>query len=446
MDSGLVLRDGDRIGILGGGPAGSFFALFALRLAHLLGRYISVTIYDRKDFAHVGPQGCNMCAGAIGSSLVDHLKEIGVPLPPQVVRQEVEGYSFHGAGKVVFLRPAPGERIFTVFRGGGPPGQHYGAEITSFDQHLLGFAESLGAKVVHQRIEGVELPLGEGERPIIKFTGGEEKADLVVGAFGVNSMLTRKLSFGYRPPETWHTCQTELEVDRTFVEARLKNMIHIFSTVKSGLHFLAITPKGNHLTVTGIGRHVHIRDLKQEMKGPLVREYLPEHWESLCHCHPQVPVGYARRPYAGRLVIIGDAGFSRYLKNGIESAFITAGLAAQTALNKGIASADFHENYYLPCLRTFARDNYMGRLLFSFHRMVSLNDVLFRICLEVVQSEQRNEEDQVKRLSTILWHMFTGDAPYRQIFFQGLSPSLAWEFLRSSFSLAWQTGWTRNLN
>lgn len=446
MGSGLVLRDGDRIGVLGGGPAGSFFALFALRLARLMDRNISVAIYDRKDFAHVGPQGCNMCAGAIGSALVDHFKEIGLPLPPQVIRQEAEGYSFHGAGKEVTLKPGPQERIFTVFRGGGPPGQRYGEEITSFDQHLLGWAENQGAKAIHQRIDEVEMPSRKEEKPIIKFEGGEEKLDLLVGAFGVNSTLTRKLSFGYRPPETWHTCQTELKVDRAFVQTRLKNMIHIFSTVKSGLHFLAITPKGNHLTVTGIGRHVRIRDLEQEMKSPLVREYLPSHWESLCHCHPQVPVGYARRPYADRMVIIGDAGFSRCLKNGIESAFITAGLAAQTALSKGIASHDFYENYYVPCLRTFGRDNYMGKLLFSLHRVVSANDTLFRICLEVVQAEQRNERDKAKRLSTIIWHMFTGDAPYKRIFFQGLSARLGWEFLRSSLSLARQAGWTRHLN
>lgn len=385
-----------------------------------------------------------MCAGAIGSALVDHLKEIGLPLPPQVIRQEVEGYAFHGAGEEVFLRPGPGERVYTVFRGGGPPGQHYAREINSFDQHLLGYAETLGAKVIHQRIDEIELPWGSGDqpaprglagRPVIKFKGEEERLDLLVGAFGVNSTLTKRLAFGYRPPQTWHTCQAEVEVDREFVRTKLKNMIHIFSTVKSGLQFLAITPKGNHLTVTGIGKHVRIRDLEQEMRSKLVRDYLPAGWESICHCHPQVPVGYARRPYADRLVIIGDASFSRHLKNGIESAFITAGLAAQTALGKGVGAADFYKNYYLPCLRTFVWDNYIGKLLFSFHQLVSASDILFRICLGVVQAEQRDERDRAKRLSAILWHMFTGNAPYKQIFFEGLSPSLGWKFLRSSFSL-----------
>jgi hypothetical protein len=232
-----------------------------------------------------------------------------------------------------------------------------------------------------------------------------------------------------------------VEADREFIREKLRDMIHIFSTVESGLHFLAITPKGNYLTVTGIGPYVRIKDLQHEMASPMVREYLPPHWESLCHCHPQVPVGHARWPYADRMVIIGDAGFCRYLKNGIESAFITAGLAAQCALAQGISRQDFHKHYYLGCRRLFAWDNHIGRLMFLLHRMFSSSDSLCRMCLDVAQREQADEKDSSKILSTILWHMFTGNVPYRQIFLKGLSAGLLVGFLRSFLSLTWRRAW-----
>lgn len=437
----LILKKGSRIGVLGGGPAGSFFALVASRLAQKLNLELEITIYDRRDFDEVGPRGCNMCAGAIGSGLVTHLEEMGLPLPPQVVRQEVVGYSFHGADRVVFLSPVLEEKIYTVFRGGGPRGHRARGETASFDQHLLNCAALSGAKVIQQRVDEVEFPSSGREKPVIKFNNTREEMDLVVGAFGVNSGILRRFFPGYRPPQTWHTCQTELEADREFIRDKLKDMIHIFSIVKSGLHFMAITPKGNYLTVTGIGPHVRIKDLQHEMASPLVREYLPTPWESLCHCHPQVPVGHARWPYADRMVIIGDAGFCRYLKNGIESAFITAGLAAQAALANGISGEDFYNHYYLPCRRLFARDNHIGKLMFFLYRLFSSSDVLCRICLDVAQREQADEEDDNKILSTILWHMFTGNVPYRRIFVKGLNASLLVEVLRSSLSLAWRQAW-----
>ena len=59
-----------RIAIIGGGPAGSFFALCALKHSRLTGRDVSVTIYEAKDFSRPGQAGCNMCAGLIPASVV----------------------------------------------------------------------------------------------------------------------------------------------------------------------------------------------------------------------------------------------------------------------------------------------------------------------------------------------------------------------------------------
>ena len=81
MSKSLTLRDGSRIAIIGGGPAGAFFAHFAYKYAEEIGIHITVTIFDGKDFLKNGPKGCNLCAGVIAESLNTKLKDEGIFLP-----------------------------------------------------------------------------------------------------------------------------------------------------------------------------------------------------------------------------------------------------------------------------------------------------------------------------------------------------------------------------
>ncbi len=53
----LLLEDGARIAVIGGGPAGSFFSYFVLKFAKALGMDISVDIYESKNFNCAGPRG-----------------------------------------------------------------------------------------------------------------------------------------------------------------------------------------------------------------------------------------------------------------------------------------------------------------------------------------------------------------------------------------------------
>ena len=44
----LNLKNGSRIVVIGGGPAGAFFSIFASKLAQDLGRKLDITIYEKK--------------------------------------------------------------------------------------------------------------------------------------------------------------------------------------------------------------------------------------------------------------------------------------------------------------------------------------------------------------------------------------------------------------
>jgi flavin-dependent dehydrogenase len=122
-DNNLTLDDGSTIAVVGGGPTGSFFSYFALKMAKMLGKEISVTIYEPKDFSQTGPVGCNRCGGIISELLVQSMAVEGINLPASVVRKGINSYRLHTHhGSVFIATPTLDRTIATVYRGGGPKG------------------------------------------------------------------------------------------------------------------------------------------------------------------------------------------------------------------------------------------------------------------------------------------------------------------------------------
>ena len=77
----FTLRDGSRIAVVGGGPAGSFFSYFLLNMAETIDLDITVDIFEPRSFKYCGPAGCNHCGGIVSESLVQILAAEGIVLP-----------------------------------------------------------------------------------------------------------------------------------------------------------------------------------------------------------------------------------------------------------------------------------------------------------------------------------------------------------------------------
>lgn len=433
----ITLRNGAQVAIIGGGPAGSFFANFALKLAREAGLDVTVTIFEWRDFTRPDRGGCNMSVGVLAERLMERLDGEGIEVPQRCVQSKIEDYNFFTQDDHLCLHhPKFGHkpRIATVFRGGGPVHSKPTQDI-SFDNFLLRLVEARGARVIPQEIKDVVLPHRPEDPATIIYGNNEHlSADLVVGAFGVNSQTMEnfaKLGFGYTPPRTLRTCIVDSPLGRDIIAERYGKTINVFALGMEEIEFASLTPRGDYLTIAVVGKKdVGTPQLRQFLNHPVVLKVLPQGTEVLkgcCICFPRIPVSAAHQPYDDRLVIVGDAGISRSYKNGIESAFVVAKLAAETAFWHGVSKEAFRKGYYEPARRIYTRDNLYGRLMFRAFDLIASQKRL--LSERLGHPKMHKEKWLAERINEGLWNLVTGDAPYRDIFLELFSPRLQFSLL-----------------
>ncbi len=417
-----LLRDGDRVAVIGGGPAGSFFSFFLLKMAESVDLEVAVDIYEPRLFSRCGPGGCNHCGGIVSESLVQILAAEGINLPPEVVQRGIESYVVHmDAGSVKIASPAGEQRIAALYRGNGPRG---GGDMPwdSFDEYLQKMAVERGARVVRKLVAGVEWRAG---LPHLRDPNGDLEAyELVAVASGVNSNflgLIEDLPERARSPKTTRTYICEFKSTREEIQRVLGNAMHVFLLAIPRLEFAALIPKGEYVTLCMLGEDLDQELIHQFLAAPEVRNCFPvDVTPSVCTCSPLINVQGAPQPFADRLVMIGDSGVTRLYKDGIGAAFRTAKAAATTAVFQGI-SEEAWRKHYLPSCRAISRDNAIGKFLFAFTEVFKISAASRRAVYRMTTREQARA-DGSKHMSEVLWNMFTGSAPYREIFLRTLNP------------------------
>ena len=429
----LRLESGSRVGVIGGGPAGSFFSFFLLDSARRVDLDLNVDIFEPKDFSTSGCGGCNMCGGIISESLVQALAVEGILLPPEVVQRGIDSYVLHTTeGEVRIDTPLHEKRIAAVHRGGGPRGVR-DMKWRSFDGFLLEHATNHGARWIRERVEDVSWVEG---RPQIKTAAGwSQPYDLLVVAAGVNSMVLRlfeKLNLGYKPPQTTKTYISELFLGDEKLAEYLGNSMHVFLLDLPDLEFAALIPKGDYVTLCLLGRSMGDSLVQSLLNAPELRKCLPPDWQvpdHYCHCSPRINIEGAVQPFADRLVFVGDSGIARLYKDGIGSAYRTAKAASTTAIFQGIAAENFRRHYW-PVCRSIRRDNRIGKLIFAITKEQQKRRHDRVGILRMVAREQRCQKSK-RRMSVVMWDMFTGSATYREILMRTLHPAfgvrLVWE-------------------
>ena len=424
-NSSFQLEDGARVAVIGGGPAGSFFAYFLHELADRFGRELEVVIYEPRNYSGVGPASCNMCGGIISETLVQNLAAEGINLPADVVQRGVDSYMLHmDVGDTRIDTPLDEMRIGTVYRATGPRDLKE-SKWRSFDGFLLGLALERGARLVASRVESIGWEEG---RPVITAKDGtKDTFDLLVVASGVNAQ-SHKLFEGtpldYEPPATTKTFIREFFLGVDTIDEHVGSSMHVFLLNLPGLEFAAIIPKGDYVSICLLGEGIDKSTLATFLESPEVRRCMPPDWEAKsisCQCSPKMNIGAAKAPFADRVVFIGDCGVTRLYKDGIGAAYRTAKAAASTAVFQGVSKADF-EKHFWPVCRSIDRDNSIGKFLFKFTEYIQKYPFARRAIRRMVAEEQKKGGSQ-RRMSMVLWDLFTGSATYRNILKRTLHPA-----------------------
>ena len=152
------LQNGDRVAIVGGGPAGSFFAIHLLREARRLNRHLDVVIVEKRGPADQGSddfqcKGCNFCAGLISPRLNEILSAQGLVVPDEIIQGHIDYVWIHGQWKNFRLRVSQDARMYSVFRG-SLPGRRIGRPA-GFDGFPLSEAVKEGARIQNGEVQAI---------------------------------------------------------------------------------------------------------------------------------------------------------------------------------------------------------------------------------------------------------------------------------------------------
>ncbi len=408
----LRLSNGDRVCIVGGGPAGSFAALHLLRLADRAGLSLQVSIFEPRDFSRPGPGGCNRCAGILSSRAIQGLESLGLTLPAQIVQSELRGYTVYLDGREITIeQPDAWRRIASVYRGGGPR-LRQGEPVAGFDGFLLSQAVARGARHISQRVRKIH----HAERPIVETAAGETVADLLVLATGVNSRSPLAPDYQYKPPRTAVMAQDEVLRPPDWPDDR----VGTFFKEPAGLLFGALIPKGKYLSISLLGRSLTLDTVSDFADAHDLGDLLGNSPGSLCGCTPRIATHPAPRAFGDRWVAVGDAAVTRLYKDGIGSAYASSQAAAGAAIHHGISQQAF-KTHYAPHCRQVATDNLYGRFLFRSWAFMLRRPALQRAWISSIEIER--ELPLASRIHhRILWGMFTGDEGYRSLFWRSLHP------------------------
>jgi len=437
----LSLQDGSKIGVIGGGPAGSFFSFFLFELAQKKGIRIEIDIYEPKDFSLKGVPGCNHCGGVVSESLVQMLSSDGIILPQQVIRRGIETYTLHleyGSTKIEALKSE--QRIVSMFRGSGPNGSEV-SDIQSFDGFLQDLCVSKGAVLIHERVTDV---VTEPDGITIITAKSRKKYDLVVGAAGLNDQtltLFKKLIPDYTPPKTAQTHISEYFLEKEMIDRYFGNSMHVFLLNLPGIKFGALIPKGNYVTLVLLGSKIKRKIVDRFLRSKSILDCFPEGTDlkniKPCQCSPYINIRNGRKPYTNRVVLIGDSSSSKLYKNGIGAAYLTAKAAAYTAISVGISGKDFKRSFQPVCSRLNA-DNVAGKLIFFITTIIQRSHFFKKVIFRMVIQEQEKERGK-RQMSSLLWDTFTGSASYRNILWRSVNlfllGKLVWKMLTGLFLL-----------
>lgn len=453
----LPLPENATIAVVGGGPAGSFFAIRLLRRARQSGKTVSVIIFEKKkEVCFYSPvsfsswEGCNYCAGGVSPRLIDGLRAEGIVIPDEVIESRPTEIIVHGDWKSIQLSVPEGREMLSVFRGSRPR-QRTGRYV-NFDTFLLNLAGDEGARIVTADVNDVRYS-PEG-RPLITYRADGDpadatlEADFAVFAHGVNRRpgmdmrddpvlaALQKIIPRLRPPKVRKAVIAEMRDSEDRVRV-IEGEVHFVQYGSKDLHIemASVMPKKDWLTTVLLGKSVDRAEpsaslalVERFLELPHIRRLVPHkaRLAARCCCNPNMTVGAAKNPFGHRVALTGDLAVARLYKDGLYSAHTTSTALADCILDQGMDEASL-ARCYGPVVRSLHADNRYGRVIFWLSHHVLAHPALSRVLYRAVITERMTKPRARRRLAPVLWQVASGDDTYRHVLAGMLHPASLWQ-------------------
>jgi flavin-dependent dehydrogenase len=443
------------VAVIGGGPAGAFFAIQLLRKASELGRRMRVLVFERRHQPAAGSiggegdcwRGCNHCAGGISPKLVEVLRRLNLDLPEAVIQSRIRNLTIQGYWKNIHIEVPEGREMLSVFRGSRP--SRRGDPQQNLDGFLLQAAQGAGAELIGGDV--IKTGRSANGKPVITYrrSGFEAslEADLLVFAAGVNAKpglraednpmfrAVQQMLPDFRPPRLRRALIFEMELEPGKPPWLEEELYYVEYGSKSlPLEMSSLVPKRGFITAVLVGKSVDLAVepaasraiMNQFLELPQIRKLVPPRTQLrlACACSPSMVVGSARNPFGHRVAVIGDMVTARLYKDGLLSAQQTAQALAEAVLEGGVDEGSLRRHYG-PVVRQFCRDNRYAAMVFLLHRVVFSSSVLSRLLYQAVLTERKNTPAPQRNLEKILWRIASGDDRYEQVFRSMMRP-MAW--------------------
>jgi flavin-dependent dehydrogenase len=462
-----VLKDESHVSIIGGGPAGSFFAILLLQQAKQANRSIAVTIIEKKSASEPTKEpwqikGCNCCAGGIAPRLHDKMKKIGIRLPHEIICEEFTHVWIHGLWKNFPLRIPPEQKMYSVFRGTLPSDRKDASG--GFDNFILNKAAAEGARVVTGEVRAIHFTPSERPLLTVSVPSGDTytiESDFAVISAGINPnpgkvikenefiKSYQKINPRFVPPKVRRTLIFELKPGRDYLKKYMHQEIYFIESGSGKLRFdhIALIPKGEYLTVALVGDRIDKATFPRDagniidafLSLPHIRIILPHitshNTPVPCICSPYMATGSSKEPFGDRIAVIGDASGARLYMDGLYSAFISAQALAETVIHQGTDRISLSEGYG-QVVKWLEKDIRYGKLVFGAIRMAFSSPLLSRIVYQAFATEMKFKEMDRWPLGNLLRKIGSGTSDYEKVFRELFAAPVVRSVLKGVFKTA----------
>lgn len=443
----MRLKNGSKILILGGGPAGALFAIHLLGQSKQANLDITVTIIEKKMVQQPGHfpcklKGCNYCAGIISPRLHDALEEIGLSLPRELICEEFSHIWIHGLWKNFPLKLSPGQHMYSLFRGSLPLDRQDRAE--GLDGFLLSQARIRGAAVIPGEVTDIRYTPLEKPYVTVKDDSGEKTAiesDFVAIATGIHPFQGstcdnnpvfrsfRRINPGFTPPRVRPALIFELKPSPGYLKKYMNKEIYfiVSESKKLRLDHISLVPKGNYLTVALVGDRIDRAAFPEDTRR-IIGEFLSlSHSRTIlphinlrntpvsCCCMPFMVTAPSKGAVCDRIAVVGDALGSRLYRDGIFSAYVSAEALAKTVIHKGVDRKSLSSGYdwVIQWLKT---DTRYAKLVIGWIQNILKSPFMSRILYQTFATEMKFKNREQWPLGQVLLDLGSGATDYSHIF------------------------------